>query len=385
MLASVVTLLFLPFVLSANVTNVAKETFFGAQQRQLTEDIEQLRKVALDLPSCGVLRSESHGSTSNRIPHSFSSNVKQFKFTGKNADDPDGSRSRHGYSIDFFRFHRWAHKEFTYTAANNAAIRKGAPLRVQLAFVEHYTPNCATGKRIFSATVNGEPFFTDLDVYDEVGCNTVLVIAKDFVGVESNKVEIKFTGSVQNPMVSIVEVRSREGCNDPCPCWTPEFVDENPISRFQVSGVRTGDQELEAWTDPGLSGPHYEISKDPIDPQTGLHPYNCRFYRGSHTSRIPLSADQAEKCRDILRPALEDYFEGLEASLTQIELPAYCGCWGSEQIARDTDRTSCSIISSYSWTRNGRFSASSNVRMRRPHQVVLLTDQIHLSVLLDLG
>ena len=100
MLASLVLFFLLPFVFSTIVwagpaTNVTSGLYSGKQgQRQLTEeDIDQLRKVALDLPLCGAVRALDEGAiiVSSPISDRFSSGVREYN-SGRNAADPDGHK-----------------------------------------------------------------------------------------------------------------------------------------------------------------------------------------------------------------------------------------------------------------------------------------------------
>ena len=52
--------------------------------------------------------------------------------------------------------------------------------KVRLGFSEVYKPNCEDGKRVMNIHVNDEVFVTGLDVYKESGCETALVLDKDF-------------------------------------------------------------------------------------------------------------------------------------------------------------------------------------------------------------
>lgn len=350
------------------------DTFPAPQERQL-ESIEELREVAKDSPNCGISRSFGFGD-SRRFSREFSENVRQYRSGFSTRAEGD----LHGYSTSYYWYHMWAHRQFQYTATGNASFNTpGVPVRVILGFVENYRPNCATGKRVFSATVNGQPFFADLDVYDTVGCNSVLVIAKDFISDGRGQINVEFTSTVQNPMVSIVEIKTRTGCNDPCPCWTPELVSEYPISRIYVQGSRTvGSQNLKAIT----SEYEFEISKLITD---GEADFMCTVRGRGSFPKIPLSSQQAEGCRNILRPAVDKYYTRMTEELTQIPLAQYCNCWGVRSGAFDTERTSCSATETwFKWVNYGRdfYSvADADVRIYRPALDCCLTNLFHSPVL----
>lgn len=361
MLVSLITVALVLLPLAQTTATVLEETAQDHSQRQLASTIEELRQVANDFPECGSRRSFGFAD-SRRFSFDFSDNVRKYT-TGLPRVQVDPPFY---YSSSYLRYHLWARREFRYTAENNASFDTvGEPLRVVLAFVENYSPNCAKGKRIFSATVNGKPFFTDLDVYDTVGCNTLLVIAKDIESDGSGKIDIEFKSTVQNPMVSLVEIISRTGCNDPCPCWTPEAVAENAVSLVYVRGSRAGSQSLKAFS----GKEELEISKALT--KTGEMQYYCDTRYGTQV-KLVLSAEQAGACRAILRPAVDEYYERMIGVLTQNPLSEYCNCWGIRNSASEDERTSCSPTSWINYGRNFYSSADEDVSPFLSHLLLFI-------------
>lgn len=56
-------------------------------------------------------------------------------------------------------------------------------------------------------TVNGQEFVSGLDVYQRVGCFSGLVLEKEFE-LSGSTIDVEFTASKENPMVSLVEIES---------------------------------------------------------------------------------------------------------------------------------------------------------------------------------
>jgi len=138
-----------------------------------------------------------------------------------------------GFPERDFQSHRWGqgNRGFGFNVQDPALV-SGEKYNVTLGFAEVYNPLCSIGKRVMDISVNGEPFAEDLDVFEEVGCHSALVLSKEFTLVEgANGFNIFFTASANNPMISIIEV-SR---------WTTDETAPD-ISRLDL--IYTGDGPL---------------------------------------------------------------------------------------------------------------------------------------------
>ena len=90
-----------------------------------------------------------------------------------------------------------------------------------LGFAEMYTPNCGNGKRKIVVAVNGAPFITDLDVYQEAGgCKAAYLETGTVTANRQGEYVIAFTASVQNPMVSTIAIDPVSGPSPPAASTT---------------------------------------------------------------------------------------------------------------------------------------------------------------------
>jgi poly(3-hydroxybutyrate) depolymerase len=80
---------------------------------------------------------------------------------------------------------------------------------VQLRFVEMYQE--AEGNRLFSASVEGQPIFTDMDLYAEAGHDTAYDLIVPGVMVADDKLTIELSASIDNATISAIEVYSNAG------------------------------------------------------------------------------------------------------------------------------------------------------------------------------
>lgn len=80
---------------------------------------------------------------------------------------------------------------------------------LQLRFVEMYQE--VEGNRLFSVSVEGQPIFTDFDLYAEVGHDTAYDVTVPNVMVVDESLTIELSASIDNATISAVEVYSDAG------------------------------------------------------------------------------------------------------------------------------------------------------------------------------
>ena len=129
-----------------------------------------------------------------------------------------------GLRRDFFQGHDWAWGRLSHTV--DEPLQDDTVYTVRLGFAETYEPNCATGKRVFNVTVNGELVVSELDVFEKVGCNNALVLDKKIHLRGSNKIEIELAADVNNPMISLIQVKETN-CDRTCPCFDESIFERN--------------------------------------------------------------------------------------------------------------------------------------------------------------
>jgi Malectin domain len=97
-------------------------------------------------------------------------------------------------------------QSFNYSLAGFESMEEAI---ITLGFAENYFPNCEVGKRIFTITVNGEPFAENLDVFNATGCYSALVLTKTVRATTDGEFLIQFSpaGEGSNPMVAILQVK----------------------------------------------------------------------------------------------------------------------------------------------------------------------------------
>ena len=80
---------------------------------------------------------------------------------------------------------------------------------VQLRFVELY--QTVAGNRLFSVSVEGQPVFTDLDLFDEVGHDTAYDVVVPGVMVADESLTIELSASIDNATLSAFAIYSNTG------------------------------------------------------------------------------------------------------------------------------------------------------------------------------
>ena len=103
----------------------------------------------------------------------------------------------------YFRTHR-SGPSFTYTIDR---LEAGAMHTVSLGFAEIYSKACKVGKRIMNININGNAVVrSDLDVFKEAGCNAAYLESFQVPASAEGSLEITISASVENAMVSLIEV-----------------------------------------------------------------------------------------------------------------------------------------------------------------------------------
>lgn len=115
--------------------------------------------------------------------------------------------------ISFGRSHRWAPNDFTYTVQ----VPVPGEYDFTLVFAETFDGAFAPGKRVFGASISGTKSFefNNIDVFSQVGANTVYEINVQNVPAENEiRIELK-KGSAENPFISGIFVGAVENAREP--------------------------------------------------------------------------------------------------------------------------------------------------------------------------
>jgi len=107
-----------------------------------------------------------------------------------------------GYSDEVFKTHRYG-SNFRYIFDG---LTPGSMKNVTLGFAETHYMACTIGGRLMDIEVNGEVFADSLDVFSEVGCQTVLLLTKTFEVNAQGELTITFTALADNAMVSLIRI-----------------------------------------------------------------------------------------------------------------------------------------------------------------------------------
>jgi lysophospholipase L1-like esterase len=131
--------------------------------------------------------------------------------------------------------------------------------RVKLYFAEIYGLNFSVGARVFDVGIEGTTVLDDLDIYKEVGANTVLV--KEFTtAVIDGQLNVNFAhGSANNPKISAIEVEKYVSSD----AW-PEYHIAGPGKKVDMLIV--GDSYSAgngASPDAGTTGYYFRSNDDP--------------------------------------------------------------------------------------------------------------------------
>jgi hypothetical protein len=85
--------------------------------------------------------------------------------------------------------------------------------QVRLHFAETYSGNFGVGRRVFDVQIEGVVAIDNLDVFAQVGANTVLVRTVN-VTVSDGQINIAFVHGVENPTINAIEVLPTSGPPD---------------------------------------------------------------------------------------------------------------------------------------------------------------------------
>lgn len=120
-----------------------------------------------------------------------------------------------GYNASQFESHRWGKSGFQYVF-EQPCYNDDFLYEVTMGFAENRdnAPNyCVDGARVFSITVNGETFASDLDVFKSSGgCKNAYVQSKDLKP-KGGKFEIDFIPNVGKPMVAFIDISIKDRRN----------------------------------------------------------------------------------------------------------------------------------------------------------------------------
>lgn len=172
--------------------------------------------------------------------------------TGFNA----GSSWTEGVSIagttddELYQTYRW-HTSSSPELEYSLALPPGQ-YQVRLHFAETWSPYFSVGSRIFHAQIEGVTVFPSIDVFAEAGANTALIkAATTFVA--DGHINIRLVRSVQNPIVSAIEV-----------LWSPPADNTAPSAPTALSATPTWNGAIHlSWSastdNVGVAG--YEIQR----------------------------------------------------------------------------------------------------------------------------
>jgi len=234
-----------------------------------------------------------------------------------------------GFLEEDFQSHRWGRKTLRYEIPMEGL--NGTHI-VKLGFAELYKPSCALGKRIMNIFVNQKPYTSGLDVFEQAGCEGALVISKE-IQLEGNVVDIFLNTTIQNPMLSLIEIEKIEGNHDAsdgeeepeaitCPCF-----DETALDTLEAFDNMEGDSDglSRIWDSESGSPATLRVSDYSCPDETTLEEREyCRslLLSSMHKYReiYPDAGVSAEEC-----PCWPD---GLSAILPDLEDDSYPIEWG---------------------------------------------------------
>lgn len=193
-----------------------------------------------------------------------SGNTQSFTDTSGNEWSADHSSDNDGGIADrgaiaiagtaddrIYQTERWGVSSYSVLLANGL-------YEVKLHFAETYSGITAPGQRVFSVSAEDTvpASWADIDVFAESGGSNTALVKPGFVEVEDNLLDIVFTASADNPMISGIEI---------LPAASGDLPPVSP-SNFSVSDVQT-----DAFT----------VSWDPATDETGVDSYDV-YLDGSY-------------------------------------------------------------------------------------------------------
>lgn len=107
-------------------------------------------------------------------------------------------------ALGSFGSQRWSPDAvFSYIIPN---LNPGLKYKVKLGWAEFYQPVCSNGKRVFDVSIQGNTVETALDVFQAVGCNSIL--QKEYIATAGadGKLVITFAKRIENPIISRIEI-----------------------------------------------------------------------------------------------------------------------------------------------------------------------------------
>ncbi|MDQ8187728.1 fibronectin type III domain-containing protein, partial [Pelagicoccus sp. SDUM812002] len=171
-----------------------------------------------------------------------------------------------------YQTERWGISDYRIILANGL-------YEVKLHFAETYFGITGAGQRIF--TVSAEDSYpagwVDIDVFGEAGGTNAALIKSGFVEVEDNILDLVFTGSVDNPMISGIEILPTVSGDLP-PQPSANFSASNlQTNGFTVSWDAASDETGVASYDVYLNGQYEGTTNTTSYVFTGLDPYTSYF------------------------------------------------------------------------------------------------------------
>jgi hypothetical protein len=122
--------------------------------------------------------------------------------------------------------------------------------RVNLHFAETWSGAWSPGKRVFDVHIEGQQVEQAFDVFAAAGANTALVKSYT-VRVDDGRLDIGFTGRVQNPMISGIEVLAQKPAVLRVNAGGGQYVDRNGNTWLADHGFNEGSR---ATTDGAIAG-----------------------------------------------------------------------------------------------------------------------------------
>lgn len=133
---------------------------------------------------------------------------------------------------------------FTYLITE---LEAEAAYDLSLGFAEVWQNNCDIGKRVMTIKVNNVVMKDNLDVFREAGCNAAHIEIFATEADASGNLEITFDASIQNAMVSYIEVaKSRENTfrTTRSPTLPPSPTPSHPLLLFIDAGSSNEDTSI---------------------------------------------------------------------------------------------------------------------------------------------
>ncbi|MDQ8197067.1 malectin domain-containing carbohydrate-binding protein [Pelagicoccus enzymogenes] len=171
-----------------------------------------------------------------------------------------------------YQTERWGISDYRIILANGL-------YEVKLHFAETYSGITASGQRVF--TVSGEDSYpagwVDIDVFAEAGGSNTALVKTGFVEVEDNILDLVFTASADNPMISGIEILPATSGDLPPEPSSNFYASNIQTDGFTVSWDAATDETGVASYDVYLNGQYEGTTSATSYTFTGLAPYTSYF------------------------------------------------------------------------------------------------------------